>query len=273
MTLSCDQGQTIRILRAVWGRYSRAICPDDRQEDRSQEGVNMMCGDRRGSRRIIAAECQGKVECELRATREVFGDPCPGVSEFLEVQYQCQAAIRRPGSAGQRRPGLSGDIAMVWGAETGHQALDTIIRERLTMHRSPVTRRIPITEAPEEAGDHRMPPPEPLDLGGQTSDLTWVIVLALVSLTVLLSLVILKARDLSTKHRGHSFPQAPEAKHAPCLMAGQANIAGGARLVFCRPDLSASRQFKDLSVSRQFTSEPSLGRHSCLVLDSSDSWK
>ena len=126
----------------------------------------------------------------------------------------------------------------------------------------------------EEAADlmHQ----ELLDLG-QTSalspDLTWLVVLALVILTVLLSLVIIKARDLSTKHRGHSFPQAPESKHAPCLMAGQSNIPGGARLVFCRPDLSTSRQFKDLSASRQFTSEPSLGRHRCLVLNSSDSWK
>ena len=273
--LNCDGGQSIRILRAVWGRYSQAICPDDSQhEDRSQEGVTMMCGDRRHSRRIIAAECQGKEQCELRATSEVFGDPCPGVREFLEVQYQCQEVTQRPGP-GQRRPGLSGDIALVWGAASG-QRLDTVLRERLTMSR-PVTSRIPITAAPmeaDEAGDLRHP--ELLDIGhpsALSSDLTWLVVLALVILTVLLSLVIIKARDLSTKHRGHSFPQAPESKHAPCLMAGQANITGEARLVFCRPDLSTSRQFKDLSASRQFTSEPSLGRHSCVVLNSSDSWK
>ena len=270
MTLRCEGGQRILVLRAVWGRYSRAICPDDRQEDNRDQ---VMCGDRRHSMRIISQECGDKEQCELTATSSVFGDPCPGVREFLEVQYQCQdVTIRRPVTRGQRRPGLSGDIALVWGAERRGKSLDTIFRERLPLD----TSRIPITEAPSGSGgpntEHWR-----TELGTQeqetpASDLTWLLVLALVSLILVTSLVIIKA--LGSRHqRAHSFRPArgqesgrghdEATHHTPCLMATQA------RLLYCRPDLSSSRQFKDLSCSRQFASEPSLGRPSYLVLDSS----
>ena len=268
MTLRCEGGQRILILRAVWGRYSRVICPDDRQEDRSQEGVRMMCGDRRHSMRIISSECSDKDQCELRVTSSVFGDPCPGVTEFLEVQYQCQeAVIRRSGPASRQRPGLSGDIALVWGAsERRGKSVDTILQQRLSMDRIPITEANTLSGGPNT--EHWR-----TELGTQTSgyyDLTWLIVLALVSLILVTSLVIIK----TMRHqRAHSFHEArgqesgrghDEDKHqAPCLMAAQA------RLLYCRPHLSSLSQVKDLSFSRQFVSEPSLGQPSCLVLDSS----
>ena len=266
MSLRCEERQTIRILRAVWGRYSQAICPEDRsqpgsQEDRSQPGSQdvrgqpgsqpglVMCGDRRRSQRKIASQCEGRRACELGVSQETFGDPCPGVREFLEVQYQCDEDITRGATSGERGPGLSGDIALVWG-QAGSQDVDNILREKLTMYKPRV--RIPITEAPtEDPGDSVLSPDQHFSQSSLlTSDLAWLIVLVLVTFLIILSLVIIKARDLSTKQQTHRF--------SPCLMAGQ-GAPGAARLVMCRPDLS---------LSRQFSSEPSLAPHSCLVLDS-----
>lgn len=33
--------------------------------------------------------CQNKPECIVYAKNEVFGDPCPGTSKYLEVHYTC----------------------------------------------------------------------------------------------------------------------------------------------------------------------------------------
>ncbi|XP_053499523.1 L-rhamnose-binding lectin SML [Ictalurus furcatus] len=37
----------------------------------------------------VRSRCSGKKSCKLRASTEVFSDPCVGVSRYLEVTYSC----------------------------------------------------------------------------------------------------------------------------------------------------------------------------------------
>ena len=39
---------------------------------------------------IVGAQCNHKEKCALRASNEVFGDPCPGTYKYLNVIFSCQ---------------------------------------------------------------------------------------------------------------------------------------------------------------------------------------
>jgi hypothetical protein len=45
---------------------------------------------------VAAAACLGQQQCVLRASTDVYGDPCPGTTKALEMTYWCAscAAIR-----------------------------------------------------------------------------------------------------------------------------------------------------------------------------------
>ena len=47
------------------------------------------CGDKESSKVVVRAWCQGLPSCQLPVNVETFGDPCPRISKFLEVQFRC----------------------------------------------------------------------------------------------------------------------------------------------------------------------------------------
>ena len=38
---------------------------------------------------IVQQRCNGKSRCKVFAKDAVFGDPCPGISKFLEIEFNC----------------------------------------------------------------------------------------------------------------------------------------------------------------------------------------
>ena len=264
VTLSCEAaGGTIAVVRAVWGRYSTALCPDPASNTRAAAG---QCGDTTSARRIVSAACRGRARCELEASTRTLGDPCPGTTELLEVQYRC---TRAPEPEAERKPRFSDDnIALVWSegaAAAGAGAdLGSLVVDRLTVISVPS--RVPITPAPA-------PPPQVTPAPATSAapvSVSWVVAAALAPVLLLLGLALLRTSSSARAGRGRgrhlvtkaSSPAAPGCllrlvtskprpePRAGCLMEGGAGA--GCRLVYCRPADTS------LALARQFSSEPCL---------------
>ena len=83
LDLSCSDGQMIHLVRANYGRFSLSICNPSGQIDLS---VNCMSYK---SYLIMQDRCSQSSNCSIVVSSKTFGDPCPGTSKYLEVQYHC----------------------------------------------------------------------------------------------------------------------------------------------------------------------------------------
>lgn len=83
LTIGCEPGFVINLIRANYGRFSITICNDQGNVDWS---VNCMSAK---SLRVLYAKCSHKQNCSILASTNTFGDPCPGTHKYLEAHYQC----------------------------------------------------------------------------------------------------------------------------------------------------------------------------------------
>lgn len=83
LTIGCDPGYVINLIRANYGRFSITICNDQGNVDWS---VNCMSVT---SLRVLYSKCSQKQNCSVVASTNVFGDACPGTHKYLEAHYQC----------------------------------------------------------------------------------------------------------------------------------------------------------------------------------------
>ena len=83
LDLSCSDGKIIHLVRANYGRFSLSICNPTGQIDLS---VNCMSY---RSFLIMQDKCSQSSNCSIVVSSKIFGDPCPGTSKYLEVQYHC----------------------------------------------------------------------------------------------------------------------------------------------------------------------------------------
>ena len=88
LSLSCPAGQTLRILRANYGRLSGSVC----------QGAGQGAGAGRciqpTSLRTLTGLCGGRGRCQVEVDSKQFGDPCPGTSKYLELVYTCETVAR-----------------------------------------------------------------------------------------------------------------------------------------------------------------------------------
>ena len=112
VSLTCQGRGEISLVRAVWGRFSLAICNSGVRGDFIHMLKSTTCGDTVTPLNILSIQCQGQTQCQVKADNTVFGDPCPGVQEFLEVQYEClePPKLERPEFADKK-------IANLWADE------------------------------------------------------------------------------------------------------------------------------------------------------------
>jgi len=82
--LSCPAGSVVNVQQATYGRLSSEICPFD-QHAVPEGGCRAA-----NSLSLVRAKCNNKQSCSLDALDSVFGDPCPGISKYLNVVYSCQ---------------------------------------------------------------------------------------------------------------------------------------------------------------------------------------
>lgn len=81
--ISCDSGKVLNITGAIYGRSSRFTwCSWSLTGD---------C-EATGSLDVVRGLCQHKQSCSLQARSATFGDPCPGVKKYLNVEYNCGTA-------------------------------------------------------------------------------------------------------------------------------------------------------------------------------------
>jgi len=83
LTISCAPEQTIKVIRANFGRFSIAICNRHGTTDMS---VNCMSP---SSNRVMKRKCDGSQSCSIEINSGEFGDPCPATPKYLEVHYGC----------------------------------------------------------------------------------------------------------------------------------------------------------------------------------------
>lgn len=83
LTIECEPGDLINLIRANYGRFSITICNDHGNVDWS---VNCMSAK---SLRVLHSKCAHKQNCSVLASTNMFGDPCPGTHKYLEAHYQC----------------------------------------------------------------------------------------------------------------------------------------------------------------------------------------
>ena len=84
LTMDCDYGSKINLIRANFGRFSIAQCNEQGQLDMSTDCMSPI------TFRIMRERCQDEQKCSVNATSLIFGDRCPKTRKYLEVHFQCQ---------------------------------------------------------------------------------------------------------------------------------------------------------------------------------------
>ncbi|KAK9512858.1 hypothetical protein O3M35_001183 [Rhynocoris fuscipes] len=83
--LKCrEEDSYIYIANVLYGRTNPAVCSVflDRQV------VSNKCK-ASNALSIVQAKCDHLRECKIKASNEVFGDPCSGTFKYIEVDFQC----------------------------------------------------------------------------------------------------------------------------------------------------------------------------------------
>ena len=80
--ISCGDSGYIEIKYANYGRLDQITCSGKsiwRDNCIAEESLN-----------IVANLCSGLQTCEIEASDDIFGDPCPSWAKYLEVRYSCE---------------------------------------------------------------------------------------------------------------------------------------------------------------------------------------
>ena len=82
--LACRPGSWIHIIYANFGRtMAGQVCEVSENASQSTQCYA------RESLKKVRSFCEGRQTCRLSATTEVYGDPCPRTSKYLDVEYSC----------------------------------------------------------------------------------------------------------------------------------------------------------------------------------------
>ncbi|XP_034017133.1 L-rhamnose-binding lectin CSL3-like [Thalassophryne amazonica] len=77
--------QVIRVLMANYGRTSKVVC---KYHAPHSFPPNTKCRDG-NTLKVMAARCDGKHKCSVRATNQIFSNHCPGTHKYLQFSYIC----------------------------------------------------------------------------------------------------------------------------------------------------------------------------------------
>lgn len=79
--IRCENGTKIRIVSANYGRTDDQVCPGGNTSTRTCLS--------KSSEIKVRWNCNGYSSCHLRASNQLFGNPCTNFSKYLEVKYSC----------------------------------------------------------------------------------------------------------------------------------------------------------------------------------------
>ncbi|MFH4973304.1 hypothetical protein AB6A40_000013 [Gnathostoma spinigerum] len=86
---SCPEGTFIAIRLANYGRFTISQCNPTFNTELSTTCQN----DKTLS--ILQLTCNGQNECEFPVNNDYLGDPCPGTSKYLDLEYECTSNSER----------------------------------------------------------------------------------------------------------------------------------------------------------------------------------
>ncbi|XP_078256897.1 polycystin-1-like protein 2 [Rhinoraja longicauda] len=87
-TLQCESGTVIQIGDSFYGRKSLSYCaPEDATPTDPQECSWI------DAREKVKGQCHGLQACQVKADNTSFGDPCPGLGNYLVVDYHCKEGL------------------------------------------------------------------------------------------------------------------------------------------------------------------------------------
>lgn len=81
LQVECRNGR-IKIHEVMYGRQNRHVCRDGNAN-------NSNCKARHAHPKVTN-KCENNRNCNVPASNNFFGDPCPGTSKYLEVHYSCR---------------------------------------------------------------------------------------------------------------------------------------------------------------------------------------
>ena len=79
-TIKCDADSVVDVRSAFWGRDDSITCSEDLQTTSCTEPTVVQ---------TIRAMCDNKQECDILASYETLGDPCPRVHKYVRMTYVC----------------------------------------------------------------------------------------------------------------------------------------------------------------------------------------
>jgi len=86
LTISCDAGYTLVVIRTVYGRLSMRPCHDGQG---NMDDWDMTCMSTQAFS-IINDMCHERTQCWIPVTNQVLGgDPCHNTPKYLDVHYEC----------------------------------------------------------------------------------------------------------------------------------------------------------------------------------------
>lgn len=87
ISMKCPVGSTIDVIRASYGRtHGPQTCPHPATSNRNCHASTSVA--------VVKRSCQGKNSCTVRASNNIFGDPCGGTYKYLSAAYRCMPTSR-----------------------------------------------------------------------------------------------------------------------------------------------------------------------------------
>nr|ATU82767.1 secreted Lectin-like protein [Pristhesancus plagipennis] len=83
LDIHCPDGTFLWISNAVYGRINPIICGGINTKAKSNRCISEK------SLSVVESKCDNLQQCKVRASNQIFGDPCVGTFKYLEVDYQC----------------------------------------------------------------------------------------------------------------------------------------------------------------------------------------
>lgn len=88
VSLACPENSNVFVLGATYGRLRPSPCSGN---------VSVTDCSSPTALSVVKRQCRNRQSCQIQASNDNFGgDPCPGVSKYLEVNYECRALESRP---------------------------------------------------------------------------------------------------------------------------------------------------------------------------------
>jgi hypothetical protein len=91
LVISCGHYGKIVINDAFYGRREDLTCPEDKDTQQpfgEASDLSLDCS-AENAKNVVQGNCQGRSSCSLAVSNEEFGEPCFGVSKYLELDYSC----------------------------------------------------------------------------------------------------------------------------------------------------------------------------------------